>query len=109
MNKILAFYIMLISFFIACTNMQSTSRGLENEAFLEFIGDTKKYSKSVEIHWGEEIKFNASVHSEKDQGRKGKVYSVPTGSHKLEIFYEGELIYSKQIFVSNQETKSIFL
>lgn len=109
MTKFLAFIVLSASFFISCTNLQSSTKGLENEAFLEFLGNPNDFEKMIEVSIGNEIKFNAKVHSENKRGRKGNLYSIPTGSHSLKVYYNNSLIYSSQIFVSNQETKPIYL
>ena len=39
----------------------------------------------------------------------GKVYSISTGMHDISVTHNGKIIYSKKIFIGNQETKIIKL
>lgn len=53
--------------------------------------------------------FEAKVVKAKNANRKGTSYAVSTGRRKINVTYNGKVIYSKEIFVSTQETKIITL
>ena len=95
----------------------STSRGLENESFLEFVGTAKNYKGGVDVNIDDQTTFKAKVHNESEGNKlknksdrfKGEVYAIPTGTHIVTVSYNGNVIYKKQIFVSAQENVKIVL
>lgn len=109
MNRYLILFLSFLFLATACTGIKSSSRGLENEAYLEFIGNPDDYSDGIVVQLGDDIEFTAEVQVEKRNQVSGKVYAVPTGTHTVSIYYRDQLIYENQIFVSNQETKRIYL
>ncbi|MDR3366281.1 MAG: lipoprotein [Prevotellaceae bacterium] len=92
-----------------CTGVRTLSTGLENEAFLEFVGDTKKYADEVAVVVDDNSTFTASVGKEHIDRPKGKVYAISTGKHTISVSYKNQVVYQKQIFVAAQETKKIIL
>lgn len=93
----------------SCTGVKTLSKGLENEAFIEFIGKPGSYSGGVDVNIDDKTTFKAEVNRDNTDRPKGKVYAISTGSHKVTVFYNNNVIYKKQIFVSAQETKKIML
>jgi hypothetical protein len=95
----------------------STARGLENEAFLEFVGTASDYRGGVDVNIDDKTTFKAKVHNESEGNRitpkadrfKGEVYAISTGTHTVTVSYNGTTVYKKQIFVSARETKKIVL
>lgn len=94
---------------IGCTGVKSTTSGLENEAFLVFLGDPENYDAGVEVTIDEETSFSAQVQKKHSDRPKGKVYAISTGQHLVSVLHNNEVIYQKRIFVSTQETKKIIL
>jgi hypothetical protein len=93
-----------------CTGVKTLSTGLENEAFLEFIGTPNKYiDKTVAVTLDDYNTFLATVKKDHDKRPKGEVYAISTGKHTVSVSYNDQIIYQKQIFVSAQETKKIIL
>lgn len=109
MKKIIYILAVGLIFMTGCTGIKSVSKGLENESYLEFIGKPSLYSGGVDVTIDGKNTFNAEVNKGTSKRPKGKVYSMPTGRHSLSVKYNGELIYSKEIFISSQETKQILL
>jgi len=115
----------LLFLFIACLLVMSgckvggisTSRSLENESYLEFVGTAKNYKGGVDVNIDDKTTFKAKVHNQQrkddyfpDKNRlKGEVYAIPTGTHTVTVSYNGKVIYKKQIFVSAQENVIIEL
>ena len=94
----------------------STSRGLENESLLEFVGTARYYRGGVDVNIDDETIFKAKVHNPREGDYfptkdrfKGEVYAIPTGKHIVTVSYRGTVIYRKQIFVSAQENVKIVL
>jgi len=104
-------YVLLTSFFLLCScgGIKTKSVGLENEAFLEFVGPVKSYSDGIDVSVDNKINFKAIVNKDKVAYMKGKVYAISTGTHILKVSYKGQTLYEKQIFVASQETKKIEL
>ena len=92
-----------------CTGVKSLTKGLENESFIELIGNPKSYPKGVIVIIDETLTFNGEVNKVGIKRPKSKLYSISTGKHIVTVKHNNEIIYSKQIFVSAQETKQIFL
>ena len=113
-----------ISFLVAlgfllngCTGVKSTVGGLDNESFLSFYSSNSAI-KHIDVNLEQKdsnTTFSAEVnkmrrHSTNFQKRpNGKVYSINPGSHEIRVMHNKKIIYSKKIFISNQETKIIKL
>jgi hypothetical protein len=93
----------------SCTGLKTTTRGLENEAFIEFIGIPSNYNGGVDVNIDDKNNFKGEVNKDHADRPKGKVYANSTGNHLITITYNNNLIFKKQIFVSSQETKKIML
>ncbi len=109
MKKIL--FVITIGLFIltGCTGVKTSTAGLENEAFLEFIGSQGKYFGGVDVVIDDTTTFKAEVNNDHNKRPKGKVYAISTGAHQVVVSYDNTVIFQKQIFVSAQETKKILL
>ena len=110
--------IILISVFIfsSCTGVKTTVTGLENESFLSFYSnDQSVINSKIEVSIGDGNTFVAEVNKMKrnstnfEKRPKGNIYSIKPGKHDVKVTKNGKLIYSKRIFISNQETKTIIL
>jgi len=93
----------------ACTGVRTVTKGLENQAFIQVMGDKNVYSSHVTIVLDGETTFMAEVNKIGTSIPKGTVYAISTGKHFIEVKNRNQVIYSKQIFVSAQETKQITL
>ena len=119
MKKLIFLFIASLLIFSGCKVGEgtiSTSRGLENESFLEFVGTAKNYKGGVDVNIDDKTTFKAKVHNQhegdyfpKKDRFKGEVYAIPTGTHTVTVSYNGNVIYKKQIFVSAQENVKIVL
>ena len=109
MKKILFIIAIGLVVLTGCTGVKTLSTGLENEAFLEFIGKPNNYSGGVDINIDEKSTFKAKVNKDHADRPKGKVYAISTGVHVVTVSYNNIVIFKKQIFVSAQETKKIIL
>lgn len=109
MKKTLSILAIGLVLFTGCTGIKTVSRGLENESFVEFIGNPTKYSDGVDVSIDDKINFTAAVSRNHASSIKGKIYAIPTGQHIISISYKKNLIVQKQIFLSAQETKQIVL
>ena len=97
----------LISF--GCTGIKSETKSLENQAMLVLVGKPWKYRKGVDVSIDDKINFTGEVVKPNKDRPKGEVYLIPTGSHLVILSYKGEIIYKKNIFISAQETRKIYL
>jgi hypothetical protein len=103
---ILATGILLLA---GCTGVRTLTTGLENEAFLLFIGSPLKYDGGVDVNVDDKLSFKAEVQEDHATRPKGKVYAISTGTHVVSVSHNNNVIYRKQIVVSVQETKKIIL
>ena len=108
MKKI--FFILILSTIItSCGGIKTLSSGLDNEAFLEFVGKPNDYDGGLEVTVDDKTNFVAEVNKNKSTKTKGLVYAISTGTHTVSVSYKNKLLYKKQIFISSQETKKIIL
>ena len=85
--------------------------GKEDIAYLVFVGPLETYrngSKPVQVDV-DGTKFDAKVVKPKTANRKGTQYGVATGHRNINVMFNGKIIYQKQLFLSSQETKIIYL
>jgi hypothetical protein len=104
-------YLLLAGFILlaSCGGIKTKTLGLENEAFLEFVGPVRSYTGGVDVTIDNKTNFKATVIKDKVSYMKGEVYAISTGTHTLKVSYQGNIIYEKQIYVAAQETKKIVL
>ena len=100
-------------FLVGCkTNFPVAQQsGKEDIAYLVFVGPKQTYgngSKLVQVDV-DGTTFDAKVVKPKTANRKGTQYGVATGNRHVTIKFNGQTIYSKQLFLSSQETKIINL
>ena len=93
----------------SCGGIKTASRGLENDAFLEFVGNPSNYEGGLDVNIDGKTNFKAEVNKDKVTRMKGNVYAISTGTHVVSVTYKSQLLYKQQIFVSVQETKKISL
>lgn len=109
MKKILFVIAIGLIFLTGCTGVKTMSTGLENEAFMEFIGKPSIYNGGVDVNIDDKGTFKAEVNKDHLDRPKGKVYAISTGTHVVTVSFNNKVIYKKQLFVSAQETKKIML
>lgn len=109
MRNILFVLVIGVMIFANCTGAKSLSSGLENESFLEFVGNPRDYSGGVDVMIDDAGSFKAEVKKDNSKRPKGSVYAISTGTHTVTVSYLDNVIYQKQVFVSSQETKKIVL
>ena len=83
--------------------------GKDDVAYLLFVSQKEYAKKHVTVYLDDVKTFEAKVVKTKDSYRKGTSYAIATGRRKINVEYEGNSIYNKEIFVSTQETKIITL
>jgi hypothetical protein len=114
MKKRLLFIIVAITCLIAgCKSSFPVAQqsGKEDMAYLVFVGPLKTYgngSKPVQVDV-DGTTFDAKVVKPKVANRKGMQYGVATGRRNVTVRFNGNIVYSKQLFLSSQETKIITL
>ena len=114
MKKLLLFSLFAaVSLLIGCKSNFPVAQqsGKEDMAFLVFVGPSSTYgngSKTVQVDV-DGTKFDAKVVKPKTANRKGTQYGVATGKRNITVMFNGKTIYSKQLFLSSQETKIINL
>jgi len=109
MKKVIFGLILSLIAIGACTGIKTSTQGLENESFLEFIGNPENYVGGVLVNIDKKTSFMAEVTENNADITKGKVYAISTGKHVISVYYNDKVIYQKQIFISAQETKKVLL
>lgn len=95
----------------ACSVGRTTeTRGLENEAFLQFTrGTTDTYSDGVYVYIDDSQPFKAKVNKVKATTVKGDTYAIKSGKRHIKVVYKDRVLYEKDIIISAQETRRIEL
>lgn len=83
--------------------------GLEDRAYLLLVSPDEYAGKEVTVVLDGKNSFPVRVVKEKNSKRKGTRYGIATGRRNIKVQFEGKTIYSKDLFVSTQETKIIQL
>lgn len=109
MKKALYVLVICLIFFTSCGGIKTTTSGLENETYLEFVGTPSKYSGGVSVNIDDKTNFTAEVNKDRARQTKSKAYAISTGTHVITVTYNNVIVCKKQIFVSAQETKKIML
>lgn len=102
-------FLMTVFISVGCTGVKTTTSGMENEAFLVFVGNPQSYESGVEVSIDDSATFSAEVQKNHADRPQGKVYAISTGQHLVSVAHNNKIIYQKRIFVSAQETKKIIL
>ena len=108
MKKIL-FFTILTTLLIGCGITKTVSKGIENQAFLLFVGTPSNYPNGVQVVLDDKTKFNAEVHKNSSKIEHLRVYGISTGTHKVVVLSNNKTVYEKLIFLSSQQTKKIIL
>lgn len=99
----------IVTILTSCGGIKTSSSGLENQSYLEFLGIPSNYSEGIQVDVDKQTHFEAKVVKEKITRTKETVYAISAGTHNITIKYKGKVIISRKIFVSAQETKKIEL
>ena len=114
MKKRILFTLLIVaSLLVGCKSSFPVAQqtGKEDMAYLVFVGPRQTYgngSRLVQVDV-DGTKFDAKVVKPKVANRKGTQYGVATGNRHVTVMFNGNTIYSKQLFLSSQETKVITL
>ncbi|MBR1911606.1 MAG: hypothetical protein IJ828_04545 [Treponema sp.] len=97
------------AFFSSCESPRSASYGLPDVGYVQFVSSTKY--KNVTAVFDDDVRITAKVNSAEDRTiENDSNYAVTTGRHSVQVFdSKGTLLVSKDIFVSAQEIKVIYL
>ncbi|MCH5306917.1 MAG: hypothetical protein J1E37_02475 [Prevotella sp.] len=112
-TKIIIFVCALASLMVSCKANYPVAQqsGKEDMAYLVFVGPLGTYgngSRPVQVTV-DNTTFDAKVVKPKTANRKGVQYGVATGHRSITVKFNGKVIYSKQLFLSSQQTKIINL
>lgn len=109
MKKSCLVLVVLMFILNSCGGTKTSFQGLENESYLEFLGNPGNYTDGVDVIVDDKPSFRAKVYKDKVGRMRGEIYTIKTGRHKLKVKYQNKLIINKEIFISSQESKKIVL
>lgn len=112
-TKILITLFAIVCLLVGCKSSFPVAQqsGKEDIAYLVFVGPKETYgngSKLVQVNI-DGTQFDAKVVKPKTANRKGTQYGVATGRRNVTVKFNGNTVYSKELFLSSQETKIITL
>ena len=88
----------------------SQQSGKEDVAYLLFVSTSGKLHKQNVTYTIDDTSYEAQVWKQKSSSRRGTQYTAPTGNHQLTVVTkDGQTLYSKRVFLSQQEVKQIVL
>ena len=96
----------------ACkTGSFSSTGGQEDIAYIFITSGTEMAGKKVMVKVDNNAPFEAQVQKTEQNTEKhnGKLHAIMPGRRFLVVTYNGKTVYSKEIFLSSQQTKSIVL
>jgi|TARA_B100001094_G_scaffold327697_1_gene386467 hypothetical protein len=109
MKKILIL-IFSVTALSSCDVTRTTVSGIENQAYLIFMAPfTQDYPDGVEVIIDKTTNFDAKVHKNISRVRNLLKYGISTGKHEIKVIKDGEILYSKSVFLSPGQTKKIVL
>jgi len=109
MKKLIPIFAVVLILVSSCTGLKSTTRGIENESYIEIYGDLSKYDKGVLVQVDESTPFVAQVTKPHPDRPKGITYAISPGKHIVSVSFNNVVVYKKQVFLSSQETLKIDL
>jgi hypothetical protein len=113
MKKITVVFVSLLAVLLtACrANMPVAQQsGKEDIAYLLFVSQSGEYHKKDLTVSVDNQTYVAQGQKAKTSNRRGTQYTAPTGTHQLTVKNEaGQVLYSKKVFLSAQEVKTITL
>ena len=85
--------------------------GKEDVAYLLFVSQSGEYHKKDLTVSVDDQSYTAQGWKAKTSNRRGTQYTAPTGTHQLTVkdSATGKTLYSKKVFLSQQEVKTITL
>jgi hypothetical protein len=110
MKKIVLFTASILLLTLAsCGGIKTGTTGVDNQSFLAFVGKPSDYKGGVDVVIDDKTNFKADVTKDYSDNIKGNVYAISTGAHTISVSYNGKVVYKKQLFLANQETRKIML
>ena len=109
-TKIILFLSVLV-LLVACktTYPREQQSGKEDVAFLLFVSYKQYVNRPLTITLDGKTTFEAKVVRDSKATYKGQSYAVKSGRRDIVVRNGNEVIYSKKLFLSPQETKLIKL
>ncbi len=83
--------------------------GKDDVAYLLFVSTSGQLHKQKVFYTIDDSGYEAQVVKQKTSNRRGTQYTAPTGNHMLTVTKDGQTLYSKRVFLSQQEVKIINL
>ena len=107
-TKVILFLSVLV---VACkiTYPREQQSGKEDVAFLLFVSYKQYVNRPLTITLDGKTTFEAKVVRDSKATYKGQSYAVKPGKRDIIVRNGNEVIYSKKLFLSPQETKQIKL
>mgnify|MGYP004449701671 CR=1 FL=1 len=85
--------------------------GQEEQAYICLVSSDRLANKEVQVRIDDNTPFKAKVQRAKQNTEKhnGQLYGILPGRRHVEISYNGQVVYSQEVFISSQQTKTINL
>lgn len=93
------------------TGVVASQHGLDDVAYIALASSSTYANKVVTVVVDNDTRFDAKVTKAKQnqEKRKGDLYGIKTGKRHVQVYYKGQVVFEKDIFVTSQQTKEIIL
>lgn len=108
-KKLFLILSVLLVIMAACKAPVSREYGKEDVAYLLFVTRGQYKGSQVNVNLDNGTSFKADVVTSKKANRKGISYQVATGRRHIQVSYQGQTLYDRDVLLSTQETKVIDL
>ena len=104
-------FIMFVLIFTACTvGTQTQKVQVPDRAYITVVGNPDNYEDAqIMLQYDDKEKFPVKIRKEGTRKFKKYLYEIVPGQHTLKVYNGNQLLISRKIFISNQETKEIQL
>lgn len=109
LSALIAVAVLLVAGFSGCESPRTASYGVPDVGYVQFVSSTKyKNAKAV---FDDDVTVTIKVNKAEERTiENDSNYAVTTGRHSVQVFdSRGSLVLSKDIFVSAQEIRVIYL
>jgi len=110
MKKVLILLGVVVAIASCKTTYVSTTTGLENSAHIQVVkaNYTKAFDQPIVLIIDDQEFQIKKVYKDK-KSMKASVYPISPGKHHIVIKDNSEIVYDKQVFIDNRETRKIIL
>lgn len=94
---------------VSCYTVKNTVSGTEDVAFLHIVSANNGKYGTVDVTIDDNIAVKSKVQYISDEPSKDATVAVASGKHNVKIMYNNAVIYSREVYVSTSEIRTVEL